>query len=72
MAAFKYEQNVVEGREVSEVWGLDNVPDDRKAAVIQEWIQRHTSRAKALGYVHSALTTDPHDSGHYVFKAWTQ
>jgi hypothetical protein len=71
MSAFKYEQSVVEGVEVSEVWGLDNVTDDKKEAVIKECIDRHAHRAAAQGYIETALTKDPTDSGHYVFKAWT-
>lgn len=70
MSAFKYEQSVVDGVEVSEVWGLDNVTDDRKAAVVEEWVQRHASRAKAQGYAQIEFTPDPSDTGHYLFRAW--
>lgn len=71
MSAFKYEQTVVEGVEVSEVWGLDNVAEEKKAAVCQEWIDRHMHRATAQGYTEWTVTRDAADSGHYIFKAWT-
>lgn len=70
MSAFKYEQTVVDGVEVSEVWGLDNMADEKKEAVIKEWIDRHAHRATAQGYTETTLTKDAADSGHYVFKAW--
>ena len=69
MSVFKYEQNVVDGVEVSEVWGLLNVPDDRKREVYEEWLQRHYSRAQAQGLTNCELTCDPEDEGHFVFKA---
>jgi hypothetical protein len=69
VSAFKYQQTVVDGVEVSEVWGLDNVTDDKKEAVIKEWIDRHAHRAMAQGFTHAELTPDPEDSGHFVFKA---
>ena len=70
MSAFKYDQTVVDGVEVSEVWGLDNVLEEKKEAVVKEWIERHAHRARAQRATNAELTADPADSGHYVFKAW--
>lgn len=70
MAAFRYEQIVVDGIEISEVWGVANVPDERKAPVIAEWVQRHGDRARANGFTHTRLSVDPNDPGHLLHEAW--
>lgn len=70
MSAFRYEQIIVDGVEISEVWGLDHVSDDKKATVTKEWLDRHAHRAKAQGYTHCRASVDPKDAGHLLFEAW--
>jgi hypothetical protein len=75
MAAFNYQQTVVDGVEVSEVWGLiasapGSPSNYKKDAVVKEWLSRHADRAHAKGYTHCRASVDPNDPGHLLFEAW--
>lgn len=71
MTAFNYQQIVVDGVEISEVWGvIDAARSERREMAAQEWLSRHADRARANGYQWSRATVDPKDSGHLLFEAW--
>lgn len=77
MTAFNYQQIVVDGVEISEVWGLIDAasahPDNYKRdLVVKEWLTRHADRARAHGLTHCRASVDPKDPGHLLFEAWPE
>lgn len=77
MTAFNYQQIVVDGVEISEVWGLISAApggetNNKRGIVVQEWLQRHGDRARANGYQWCRASVDPKDAGHLLFEAWKE
>jgi hypothetical protein len=75
VTAFNYQQIVVDGVEISEVWGLiDAAPgsheNNKRGVAVKEWLSRHADRARANGYKWSRASVDPKDPGHLLFEAW--
>jgi hypothetical protein len=71
MSGLEYQQEMIDGVEVSEVWGLiDAATGDKKRTVVEEWTLRHADRARANGLKHGRVTVDPNDPGHLLHEAW--